>query len=232
LAEKYPNNLLWLIPAEGDEVMKLHKPILYFVANIAANPVDHSVALLCEAAKGGISYIQLRDKSSDTTALIACFQAARHALAGFSIPLLLNDHVELAVKLGADGVHLGQEDMHPDTARALLGPDKIIGLSIEFMPELALANPLRSIDYIAASAVFPTMSKHDCKNFWGLDGLHQLVKESVHPVIAIGGIDQKNIGQVMATGVHGAAVVSAISDAEDACKATQLLKQEMRCTQN
>ena len=95
-------------------------------------------------------------------------------------------------------------------ARSILGPNKIIGLSIESLSELAIANASDSIDYVTASAVFPTQTKPDCKTLWGIDGLEQVVLRSKHPVTAIGGINVQNVRSVMEQGVEGVAVIGAL----------------------
>jgi thiamine-phosphate pyrophosphorylase len=167
---------------------------------------------LLQAVQGGVTAVQLRAKNADATEIRQWGLALKAILQPLKIPLLINDHVDIAVEIAADGVHLGQADLSPSAARHLLGADKIIGWSVETAEELAAANQLACIDYIAASAVFPSKTKLDCQTIWGLEGLRNLVQQSKHPVMAIGGIDLSNVAQVMSTGACGVAVVSALHE--------------------
>lgn len=167
-----------------------------------------------QAVLGGVTMVQLREKSN-VEVLRSKAIVIQRILQPFNIPLIINDDVDLAAEIGADGVHLGQKDMHPDEARSILGPNKIIGLSIESLEQLQRSNELTSIDYITASAVFPSKTKPDCEMIWGLEGLSQVVELSKHPVTAIGGVKLHNIEQIMTAGACGVAVVGAIYDAID-----------------
>lgn len=181
--------------------------------------------MLHQAIDGGVTSIQLREKTYNETQLYYFASELKHFLTPLSIPLIINDHVDLAIQVQAEGLHLGQSDITPTQARERLKSHQWIGLSIESMAELAVANTLTDIDYVAASAVFPSRSKSNCAMFWGLDGLGQLVTQSHYPVVAIGGIDQQNIAQVIRQGVCGVAVISAIHDAPN----PQLAAQQLRC---
>ena len=167
---------------------------------------------LLEAIAGGVTAIQLRDKKASKANLLRQAIALKELLAPFNIPLIINDDIDIAIAVNADGLHLGQTDCSPQTARDRLGPDVYIGLSIETLDELAIANELTCINYIGASAVFRSKTKTNCKTIWGLDGLKALTAQSVHPVVAIGGIHASNIKQTMACGPCGVAVISAIHD--------------------
>ncbi|MFW9878534.1 MAG: thiamine phosphate synthase [Candidatus Thorarchaeota archaeon] len=126
--------------------------------------------------------------------------------------IIINDRVDVAYAISADGVHLGQSDLKVSEAREILGPKAIIGLSVESVEQAIEANR-EDIDYIAASPVFSTKTKTNCSMPWGLNGLKQLCIVSKHPVIAIGGIDKNNAKQVIECGAKGVAVISAIFDA-------------------
>ncbi len=165
---------------------------------------------LLKAIQGGITSVQLREKNRDSVSFQQLALQFKEILQPFGIPLIINDNVEIAANVGAEGVHLGQSDLSPYEARKILGEKKIIGLSIESFEELSLANDLQCIDYIAASAVFPSHTKTNCKMIWGIDGLRQLVELSNYPVIAIGGINSMNVEKVIDHGACGAAVISAI----------------------
>jgi thiamine-phosphate pyrophosphorylase len=142
----------------------------------------------------------------------------------FSIPLIINDDALFAKEIGADGVHLGQEDGAPTLARKLLGEGKMIGQSIESWEELEHANQCDALDYVAASAVFPTKNKSNVKNIWGIEGLTALAQASCHPLIAIGGINRSNIMLVKIAGAAGVAVIGALHEAQEpTAMAKQLL---------
>lgn len=162
----------------------------------------------------GISAVQLREKNQPLAELLEPARALKKILDPWNIPLIVNDSIELALEVGANGVHLGQSDLSPAHARALLGPNAVIGLSIESEEELAQANT-QDLNYVAASAVFPSQNKDNIKTFWGIDGLKRLAKYSKHPLIGIGGIDRSNLKSVMQTGVQGIAVIGALHDAKN-----------------
>jgi len=165
------------------------------------------------AVHGGVTAVQLRSKVQDSRCLVHTATRLIELLRPLNVPLIINDHVEVALAVNADGVHLGQSDMHPELAREVLGEDKFIGLSIESMANLEAANNMSCLDYVAASAIFPSKTKLDCKTFWGLDGLEQLARASRYPVVAIGGITADSAGQIMQAGAAGIAVVSALYEA-------------------
>lgn len=200
---------------------------LCLVTNLQEQPFPQYKEFILQAIKGGITSIQLREKSRSLSEIR---QMALELKAILTVPLILNDHVEIVKEVGAEGVHLGQSDMHPEKARALVGPNKIIGLSIESYQELKIANSLTCIDYVAASAVFPSKIKRNTKTIWGLEGLYTIVKNSRHPVIAIGGINESNIQSIVKTGACGAAVVGAIHDHPCPTKAAARLINQMKVT--
>ncbi|HSW70194.1 MAG TPA: thiamine phosphate synthase [Gammaproteobacteria bacterium] len=182
---------------------------------------------LMQVLKGGVTSVQLRIKGQKLMDFHDFAREIKILLQAFKVPLIINDDVEFAREIDADGVHLGQSDRLPLDARELLGPKKIIGWSIETMEQLHLANELSCINYVAASAVFPSRTKTDCKTIWGIEGLKNIVEFSRHPVVAIGGINFQNVKEVMRTGVDGVAVVSALHDAEDPKKTTEKFIEEI-----
>lgn len=184
------------------------------------------LAFIEKAVQGGVTMVQLRDKEQTPAELKEMAFALKQLLNQYQIPFLINDHVTLAKEIDADGVHLGQDDMPVAQARKLLGTDKIIGLSIETLEQLQQSNGL-DVNYITASAIYPSQTKTNCKTIWGLQGLQELVQQAKHPVTAIGGITVQNARQVMAAGACGIAVVSAIHQAEDPLQAAALLKREV-----
>ncbi len=121
------------------------------------------------------------------------------------IPLIINDRVDVAHAINADGVHLGQSDLKVSEARAILGQKVIIGLSVETIEEVMVAAD-EDVDYLAASPVFLTKTKSDYERPWGLHGLQHLCSISRHPIVAIGGIDETKVEKVLECGVEGVAV--------------------------
>ncbi|ARP01616.1 Thiamine-phosphate synthase [Vibrio alginolyticus] len=175
-----------------------------------------------KAVEGGVTMVQVREKHGDVRAFIERAQAVKDILKDTDVPLIINDRVDVALAVDADGVHLGQSDMPATIARELIGPNKILGLSIENEEQLAEADSL-PIDYIGLSAIFATPTKTNTKKFWGIDGLKMALETTSLPIVAIGGINESNIPQLSATGVHGLALVSAICHAEDPKAASEYL---------
>ncbi|ENM6581415.1 thiamine phosphate synthase [Vibrio alginolyticus] len=175
-----------------------------------------------KAVEGGVTMVQVREKHGDVRAFIERAQAVKDILKDTNVPLIINDRVDVALAVDADGVHLGQSDMPATIARELIGPNKILGLSIENEEQLAEADSL-PIDYIGLSAIFATPTKTNTKKFWGIDGLKMALETTSLPIVAIGGINESNIPQLSATGVHGLALVSAICRAEDPKAASEYL---------
>lgn len=186
-------------------------------------PTDRLVEVVRSAVAGGVNMVQLREKTADTRTFLERAFALKRELQGTGVPLIINDRVDIALAVDADGVHLGQTDMPVKIARRLLGPDKMIGLSVENMEQIDKANAL-DIQYIGISPVFATPTKTDTKAPFGLEGTRQAVAISKHPAIGIGGINATNIAAVWATGLEGVAVVSAIMSAPDPQQAAAELR--------
>lgn len=180
-----------------------------------------------EAVKGGATMVQLREKDCSTREFIELAAKLMETLKPLGIPLLINDRIDVALAVDADGVHIGQSDMPYKTARALLGPDKIIGLSVENMEDIRVANEL-DVDYVGISPVYATHTKTDTAAPFGLEGLREAVKLSIHPTVAIGGMNMKTAKDVMACGTDGIAVVSAIVSADSPCEAARNLLEVMK----
>lgn len=183
---------------------------------------DQLLRIVNDAVSGGVTMVQLREKTADTRTFLERAFALKHLLQSTDVPLIINDRVDIALAVDADGVHLGQSDMPVTIARQLLGPDKIIGLSVEDVEQIKEANSL-DIQYIGISPIFATPTKTDTHTPFGLEGARQAVALSTHPTIGIGGINASNIAAVRATGLDGVAVVSAIMSAPDPKKAAQEL---------
>lgn len=186
--------------------------------------------IVIPAINGGVTMVQLREKNTDIQEFLYRAKELKRVLNDSDIPLIINDNVQIAKEIDADGVHLGQTDMHPDLARKILGPNKIIGLSIESLEELEDSNTLSSINYKTASAIFPSKTKTDYKKIWGINGLAEMVKlseRSEHLVTAIGGINHDNARSIIAAGAVGIAVIGAIQSALDPYQATLALRKIM-----
>lgn len=190
--------------------MKLsHDFSLYLVTQRNSKSLDETFKIILESIEGGVKVIQLREKEISAREMISIGKKLHSLLKPLKIPLIINDRVDVAYAIGAEGVHLGQSDLNVTDARAILGNHAIIGLSVETV-EQAISAQNEEVDYIAASPVFCTQTKTDCNAPWGLNRLKQLCEVSNHPVIAIGGINSANIKDVVNCGVAGVAVVSAI----------------------
>lgn len=179
--------------------------------------------VVSEAVAGGITIVQLREKDASTGEFVELAMRLKEILKPYNIPLIINDRVDVALAVDADGVHIGQSDMAYKDSRRLLGPDKIIGLSVESFSDIEAANAL-DVDYIGISPVYGTPTKTDTAEPFGLEGLRKAVEMSVHPAVAIGGMNAATIAEVMAAGADGVAVVSAICSAENIRKATSELR--------
>ena len=169
--------------------------------------------IVSEAVAGGVTMVQLREKDAATGEFVELGRRLMSLLKPLGVPLIINDRVDVALAVDADGVHIGQSDMSYADARRLLGPEKIIGLSVENFEDLESANKL-DVDYIGISPVYGTPTKTDTAEPFGLEGLRKAVEMSVHPTVAIGGMNVATVGEVIAARTDGVAVVSAICSAE------------------
>jgi thiamine-phosphate pyrophosphorylase len=184
------------------------------------------LARLC--AEGGATLVQLRDKVSETRAMIEEARAIKQALSPFGVPFVVNDRADVALAAGADGVHLGPEDMAVEDARRLLGSGAIVGLSVKSVAEAEMA-PVDLVDYVGSGGVYVTLSKQQKNAPIGPDGLARIIA-ALHrrapdlPVCGIAGIDAKNAAEVIAAGADGIAVISALSLVPDPQAAARALR--------
>ena len=181
-----------------------------------------------QCASGGATLVQLRDKLSVTRAMIDVARAIKQALAPFGVPFVVNDRVDVAIAAGADGVHLGQEDMTVKDARRLLGSEAIVGLSVKSVDE-AEAAPVDLIDYVGSGGVYVTSSKQQKNAPIGPAGLARIIavlrrRAPDLPVCGIAGIHVGNAGEVIAAGADGVAVISALSQSPDPTAAAKSLR--------
>lgn len=180
------------------------------------------------ALKGGVTFVQLREKSLDAESFLREAEEIQELCARYGVHFVINDNVDIAARIGADGVHVGQSDMEALDVRRKLGPDKIIGVSAQTV-EQALRAQEHGADYLGVGAVFPTGSKADA-----VEVDHEVLRkicEAVHiPVIAIGGITRENVTELSGSGICGIAVISAVfaqEDIEDAARTLRKRTEEM-----
>lgn len=176
-----------------------------------------------ESLDGGVTFLQLREKNLDEEHFYEEAVKLQKMAAEYGVPFVINDNVDIAIRMNADGVHVGQNDMEAGDVRALIGPDKILGVSAQTV-EQAVAAEKRGADYLGVGAVFPTGSKDDA-----VEVSHETLKaicEAVSiPVVAIGGITRENIPQLAGSGIVGIAVISAIYAQDNICEAAASLRK-------
>jgi thiamine-phosphate pyrophosphorylase len=203
----------------------INKPFypLMLVTNRQHTPMADYLQFVKKCATSGITSVQLREKKQSYASLVLFGKKLKHILDPLNIPLIINDDIKLALELDAGGVHLGQTDGDPELARKTLGPNKIIGVSIDSEENLIKANQL-PIDYVGIGAIYPTTSKTNVNTFWGIPGLQRLVPLSKHPIIAIGGLNENNAADVILSGAHGIAVINALHDTDNPCQKARNLR--------
>ncbi len=177
-----------------------------------------------QAIAGGVTCVQLREKSMCTRDFIALAERILPLTRAARVPCLINDRVDVALATHADRVHLGQEDMPYSMARKLLGPDKIIGLSVENIDQVKEAQAL-DVDYLGVSPIYCTPTKKELQTQFGIEGLRDVRALSKHPLVAIGGLNLQTIPDVVRAGADGVAVVSAICSADNPHDAAAQLKR-------
>ena len=177
-----------------------------------------------ESLEGGVTFVQLTEKELDEETFLKEAKELKELCRQYNVPFVINDNVELAKKIDADGVHVGQSDMEAGDVRAMLGPDKIIGVSAQTVEQAILAEK-RGADYLGVGAVFKTGSKADADDV-SFETLKAICDAVSIPVIAIGGITLENVKELSGSGICGIAVISAIYAAGDIKKAAEDLKAE------
>lgn len=175
------------------------------------------------AIKGGVTVVQLREKECSGREFLQIAHEVKEITDAYEVPLIINDRLDIAMAVDADGVHLGQKDLPAAVARELLGPDKIIGVSA-WNAELALQAQKDGADYIGAGDVFGTSTKADTHHV-SLQELAKIKRTVKIPVVAIGGVNMENAEKLKGTGVDGVAVISAVLAARDITAAAEELSQ-------
>jgi thiamine-phosphate pyrophosphorylase len=199
---------------------------LYLVADVEFAAGRDLAYLAGEAVLGGVTIVQLRAKGSGTREFLELAVRMAAVLKERSVPLIINDRVDIAMACGADGVHLGQNDMPVDKARRLLGRSKIIGVSVNTLKEGREAERLGA-DYVGLGPLYATSTKDTDLPVLGPEGIRPMRQKIGIPIIAIGGINSGNAADVMKAGAAGIAVVSAILDAPDPRSAAAELKKAL-----
>jgi len=187
--------------------------------------------IVMEAVKGGVTMLQLREKDCSTLDFVKYAINFHKLLKPLGIPMIINDRLDVALASDAEGLHIGQDDMPYSIARKLLGPDKIIGLSVENMDEVKEANKL-DVDYIGISPVFSTNTKTDTAAPFGIEGIKKVSEITLHTSVAIGGIHDSNVFQVISAGADGVAVVSEIIASKDPYMSAKKMKEKILIAKN
>ncbi|NPA54106.1 MAG: thiamine phosphate synthase [Aquificae bacterium] len=179
-----------------------------------------------KAIKGGATVIQYRAKNKDSRTMYKEASEIKKVCDKYGIPFIVNDRVDIALAVNADGVHVGQEDLDVEVVRRLIGFDKIVGLSTKNLKQVKKANSL-PVDYIGFGSVFPTNTKEDAK-LAGIENLKKALEISLIPVVAIGGINHENIDQLIEIGCENIAVVSAVFKEKNIEENTKKLKNKLK----
>ena len=193
---------------------------LYLVTD-KSDDVEKFLKTIEEGIKGGVSVVQIREKTADTLDFYNLALKVKKITDQYNVPLIINDRVDVALAIDADGVHVGQSDMPCDVTRKLVGPDKIVGVSAATIDEAKKAEN-DGADYIGTGAVFPTATKDDAPKITKKD-LKEVVDSINIPVVAIGGINLENASELKDTGIKGLSVVSAIMSSENPKKSAEKL---------
>ncbi|MFZ2121791.1 MAG: thiamine phosphate synthase [Rhodoferax sp.] len=203
---------------------------LYLVTDQASLRGRTLTDVLLAAVQGGVSCVQLREKTLGTHDFVALALAVKDLLAPFDVPLIINDRLDVALACGAQGVHLGQSDMPVALARQRLPPGVFIGLSVENLGDVARAAG-QAVDYLGISPVYATPTKTDTATPWGLAGVRQVRAMTGLPLVAIGGIHPGNATELLQAGADGLAVVSAICSAANPQAAAAAFQDILRAHQ-
>ena len=196
---------------------------LYLVTDGGTRDIDGFCEKVERAIDGGVTLLQLREKTATSREFFELALRVKEITHKFRVPLIINDRLDIALAVDADGLHVGQEDLPVAVARQLLGPDKILGATAATVAD-ALAAQEAGADYLGSGAVYPTGTKPG-KALLPMERLMQIKNAVRIPVVAIGGITAENISFVRRSGVDGVAVVSAIMDSSDPSAAASALKK-------
>jgi thiamine-phosphate pyrophosphorylase len=197
---------------------------VYVITDAHLRPDRSHLDVAMAAVEGGATVIQFREKDAPTREMYRTAIKLKEFLSPYGIPLIVNDRIDIALAVDADGVHLGQEDMPVDVARRIMGPGKIIGASATNLEE-AVEAERSGADYIGFGPIFPTGTKPDASPPTGLAPLRDVCKRVGIPVVAIGGITASNASLCLEAGAAGVAVISAVLMAPDMVEATRAIRK-------
>ena len=199
---------------------------LYFITDSTGLSEEEFLRRTEEALRGGVTLLQLREKNRTTREYLSLAEKVHALTRRYGVPLLIDDRLDVAMAMDAEGVHLGQSDLPIHIARRILGPDKIVGATAKTVPQAAEAYE-QGADYLGVGAVFPTSSKSDVGEM-SYETLKAICKAVSIPVVAIGGISGENVGKLAGSGICGVAVISAIYAAKDVKAAAADLKATVK----
>ncbi|MBQ7980576.1 MAG: thiamine phosphate synthase [Oscillospiraceae bacterium] len=203
--------------------MKKLDTTMYFITDSTSFGEDEFLFRVEEACKGGVTLIQLREKDRTTREYISLAQKVHKITQRYDIPLIIDDRVDVALAIDAEGVHVGQSDMPVKLARQLMGEDKIVGATAKTVPQ-ALDAYEQGADYLGVGAIYPTTTKVKTV-LTSVDTLKEIVKAVPIKVNAIGGLNKDNIGVLRNSGIDGICAVSAIMKADNPCIAAKELRE-------
>jgi thiamine-phosphate pyrophosphorylase len=197
---------------------------LYLVTDKKNKSDIEFLDIIEESIKGGVNLVQIREKTSKTKDFYYLSIKVKEITLKYNVPLIINDRIDIALAIDADGVHIGQEDMPISVTRKIIGKDKILGVSASTIKEAKVAEK-EGADYIGCGAVFPTSTKDDASYIQKTD-LKEITKSITIPTIAIGGITKHNIIELKNTGIKGISVVSSIMESDNPKQSAINLKKE------
>jgi len=204
--------------------MKNFDTTLYFITDSTGFSEEEFLCRVEQALKGGATLLQLREKDKTTREYISLAEKVHEITKKYNVPLIIDDRIDVAMAVDAEGVHLGQSDMPVDTARRILGDDKIIGATAKTVPQ-ALEAYRNGADNLGVGAIYPTTTKVKTV-LTSVDTLKSIVKAVPIPVNAIGGLNKDNMSVLKDTGIAGVCVVSAIMKADNPQKASEEIKEK------
>jgi thiamine-phosphate pyrophosphorylase len=214
-----------MVPQMPAPQSTLELPPVYPITDKLLARRDSHMAIVRELVRGGATLIQVRDKETPVSELLADLRRCVEYCLIREVTLIVNDRVDLALCSGASGVHLGQEDLPPSAAREILGPGKIIGYSTNTSAQVRQTRKM-PIQYIGVGPIFPTSTRKNPSPVVGIEGLRTACIRSSWPVVAIGGIALKDVRRVLAAGAASLAVISAIMRATSPAKQMEMFLRE------
>ncbi len=200
--------------------------LLYAVTDHAITGEKNFIQMIEEAISSGVTLLQLREKHLDKKVFLEEALIVRELTNRYKVPLIINDDVDIAIQCNADGIHVGQDDLSPALVRHLIGPDRILGVTVKTVEQAKKAWEAGA-DYLGAGAVFPSPTKKEAIPL-SFEQLSAICRSIPLPVTAIGGITSENVSSLKGTGIAGAAVVSGIFRQKDIQLAVGTLKEQLQ----